>query len=235
MIRVVIVFSWLISCLESEPKHDSDLRSTRGGDIYVKTVFEDFGVRKDITAGFDTKYPTALHYLSYQTRSLDAAVMLGGEEYKDTGEELFLGNMLLSYQKDKITYTCRLEDVPYSSEKAIAEGARCFNNEDQDAYLFASMCIVHGKFVFHKSNSKDFSCDLSKADCTEDNCRIQINAGCVVKGDSSGGQCTAVKELWDQHKQSDKGIDFVNAVRGDYTSCSYASSALNCTILTTAE
>ena len=139
--------------------------------------------------------------------------------------------MILSYQREdnKVlkTYTCRLDQRPFASETAITESSACFSNEDQDAYLFASMCAEHGKFVFKKG--KDFICDLSLGSCSEESCQIYVNADCVAGSTSYGDACDQVKAIWNKHKnEQSKSVKFVEQMRSDYSSCQYANSELTC-------
>ena len=234
MMKLIVLLLFIISCLEVEPNHDSDLAGTNRHDIYVKTVLSDFGVRKNVR-GIDKKYPTVLHYLSYQPvpqKDTDKGVKLIRDNYP-TGAQFKFKNIVLSYKRQKnekdetiTTYTCHLQNRAFASETAITESSSCF--EGQEAYLFARMCAQQKGFVFGQSD-KDFICDLSLDSCDDgdNDCRIHVNADCIADKNSSYGEaCTAIQRLWGEKQ----GIAFVEAVREAYSACEYKSSQLECTV-----
>ena len=97
--KVVILLLFAVSCLEIDQNHNSALLGTERQDTYVKTVLSDFGVRKNVYWS-DTKYPTILHYFSYEPRKVTGTpVQLGAHSYKSTGGVFNFQNIILSYQK----------------------------------------------------------------------------------------------------------------------------------------
>ncbi|MDE3270015.1 MAG: hypothetical protein OYH77_07000 [Pseudomonadota bacterium] len=231
---LLLPLSSLCACIETAPDQGSDLHRTASGDTYLKTVFDDFGVRKN-DAFNDTKYPTALHYLSYLPRvmALEIPMTLTGVDYTDTDGVFKFQDILLSYQKDNKTYTCRLQDMPFASETAFTEQSDCFIsevNKDNDVHRFINMCKAHGSIAFH-DNSRDFSCQIQANTCQADDCRIAVNAACVFAGDSASGFCQEVKMIWEATKDTgSNSLSFVEYVRKKATSCSFANSTLTCVV-----